>query len=310
MARKKAVRQEGIDSVTRQTLSLVPKESKLNSQGIAGDKIVDPVPNFLSTPSEKVLENSNNAFIVLGRDRPGSRLSGYGGKGDTQAGSIDIVAGRMGYEARKVNERDEQLWVDPNFKKDAARIYISQKTDIDKNFGLVDGRVGHSKTKSAIALKADGVRIIAREGIKLVTRTDFKNSQGGKVGTISGIDLIAGNNDEDLQPIVKGDNMVEAMNRLTHHLDKLNGIVDAFLMTQMEFNEAVTSHFHYSPFFAVPTTPAIDVVVPKGIKTLVNQLSKVKRSLVMHKANLATFKITYLNQAGGKYINSRYNSVN
>jgi len=97
---------------------------------------------------------------------------------------------------------------------------------------------------------------------------------------------------------------------LTHHVEKLNGIVDALLMINLEFTEAVTSHFHYSPFFALPTTPAIDVVVPKGIKSMINMLSKVKRSLVANKINLASFKITYLNPAGGKYICSRYNNTN
>lgn len=310
MSRKKAVDITGLSPISKTVLSQTGAKFKVSSKGIAGDNIAEGVPNYLQAPSEKVIGNTNNSWIVLGRDRPRSRLSGYGGKGDTQCGSIDIVVGRMGHRARKVDANGEQLWVDPDFKRDAARIYISQKTDIDENFGLADGKVGKSKTKSGIALKADDVRLIARQGIKLVTRTDVMNSQGGKVQTIPGIDLIAGNNDEDLQPMVKGNNTKIALERIIHHIDKLNGIVDAFLMAQMEMNEAATHHFHYSPFFALPTTPAIDVLVPKGIKTQIDLLSKVKRSLVAHKANLAAFKITYLNPAGSKYISSRYNNVN
>ena len=30
------------------------------------------------------------------------------------------------------------MWLDPNFAFDAARIYISQKTDVDKNFDLAN----------------------------------------------------------------------------------------------------------------------------------------------------------------------------
>lgn len=310
MARKKAIDKSGLNSGTKRYLSEVGDRFKYFNQGVAGDGLSEPVPNYITTISEKVISNKNNAWIVLGRDRPASRLSGYGGKGDTQAASIDLVVGRMGYEVREVDEKGSELWTDPNFKKDSARIYISQKTDVDKNFGLVDGGVGNSKAKSAVALKADAVRLIAREGIKLVTGTDIKNSQGGEVKSVVGIDLIAGNIDQDLQPMVKGDNISEALNRMVHHMDKLNGIVDTFLMTQMEFNEALTHHYHYSPFFAIPTTAAIDVVVPKGIKTLVEQLARVKRSLVAHKANLAAFKFNYFNPAGEKYINSRYNRVN
>ena len=50
-------------------------------------------------------------------------------------------------------------------------------SDIDDNFELVDGSIGNSKNKSAIAMKADGIRIIAREGIKLVTKTDNANRE-------------------------------------------------------------------------------------------------------------------------------------
>jgi len=45
--------------------------------------------------------------------------------------------------------------VDPSFSKDAARIYISQKTDIDDNFKIKQGNVGKAKARSAIGMKAD-----------------------------------------------------------------------------------------------------------------------------------------------------------
>ena len=144
-------------------------------------------------------------------------MSGYGGSGDTHCASIDMVAGRMASNAASVTGDGEAMSTDPNFKLDAARIYISQKTDIDTNFGITDGLVGNATAKSGIGLKADGVRIVAREGIKLVTKTDMKNSQGGAVDQISGIDLIAGNDDEELQPIPLGNNLEEALVKLTDH---------------------------------------------------------------------------------------------
>lgn len=307
---KKAIDLNGLESGIQRHLENVDEKNRIHSRGIFGDKLVEPVPNYISTPSEKVINNSNNSWIVLGRDRMGSRLSGYGAKGDTHAASLDLVVGRLGSDARKVDNKGSQLWVDPNPMKDAARIYISQKTDADANFGLADGSVGDSKARSAVVVKADGVRIVAREGIKLVTGTDKKNSQGGSVRAISGINLIAGNDDTNLQPISLGNNLEDAMTRIVHHMDELSGIVDAMLMSQMEMNQAITQHYHISPFFAIPTTPAIDVLVPKGIKCLIEQLTKVKRSLVSFKINLANFKLTYLNPIGKKYINSRYNKTN
>ena len=202
----------------------------------------------------------------------------------------------------------------PKPARDAARIYISQKTDVDKNFELIPGKVGTAKARSAIAIKADGIRLVAREGIKLVTSETTKNSQGGDLQSYVGIDLIAGNVDDpitgtDLQPMAKGKNLSEALQRLTFHVEKLNGIVDSLLMTQMKFNNALMNHWHPSPFFAAPTAPSI-IVQTSGLRTQVNLLTKVKQSLIAHKANLVSFSQTYLNQSGKKYINSRFNNVN
>jgi hypothetical protein len=80
-------------------------------------------------------------------------------------------------------------------------------------------------------------------------------------------------------------------------------------MAQFEFNEAITSHFHTSPFFAAPTEPST-VLMSKGIRTMISHLQKTKASLLKQKINLGLFKQNYLNKTGGKYINSRFNSVN
>ena len=310
--KKKAVSVSGqnssnVDILLR--LSEAGETQRVAAKGIGGDPLYEPVPELIKTHSEKIINNGHNASIVLGRDRPASRLSGYGGIGHTQAAAIDIVVGRMSFAAKSHNSNGSKIWVDPDFKSDAARIYISQKTDIDDNFKLASGRVGISKTKSGIAFKADGIRIIAREGIKLITKTDALNSQGGEIQSISGIDIIAGNDDSDLQPMVKGSNLRSALERLTFHLDKLNGIVDSLLMAQMTFNTALTHHFHFSPFYGLPTTPSPPVMAA-GVKTMIDHLFQTKKSLAMHKVNLSMFKHTYFSPSGGKYINSRFNNVN
>ena len=293
----------------------------INFRGIAGDPLPEPVPTYIKTASEKVVEGANNTSIVFGRDRLQGRASGYGGRGDTQAGSMDIVVGRLGSFAKSFTDPkspQKKVFTNPSVRYDAARIYISQKTDVDENFYLAAGKVGNAKTKSAIALKADGIRIIARDGIKLVTRTDGINSQGGEIAEAVGIDLLATNNDEDLQPIVKGENLKEALEKLTTHVSKLNGIVDSLLMYQTAFNEALTHHTHIAPLKIIPaptgigfvweTAPSLPVV-SKGIKTMIDHLSQTKRSLMSHKTNLGLYKFKYFNPAGDKYINSRYNNT-
>jgi len=279
------------------------------AQGVAGSKILDPVPGFISSDCETVVENENNASIVLGRDRPSNRMSGYGGRGHTQCAAIDIVCGRMGADPRQVNGEGEFIEVNPDFKLDSARVYISQKTDIDENFSLAAGRVGVSNTKSGIALKADGIRVIARDGIKLITRTDMLNSQGAGVESVTGVDLIAGNDDTDLQPMVKGNNLISALSELIDHVDALSGIVDSFLMSQMEMNTFTTTHFHISPFLGLPNVPS-PTLVAGGCAAAVRQLAQTKISLLSHKVNLGMYKLNYLDPVGANYINSRYNNTN
>ena len=308
--KKKAVDLSGLHPTIKAAIDADPGyKTRGAGRGIGGAKMAEPVPRFVQSDTEKVVASATNANIVLGRDRPGSRLSGYGGSGDTHCASIDMVAGRMASNAASVTGDGEAMSTDPNFKLDAARIYISQKTDIDTNFGITDGLVGNATAKSGIGLKADGVRIVAREGIKLVTKTDMKNSQGGAVDQISGIDLIAGNDDEELQPIPLGNNLEEALVKLTDHVDKLIGIMDNFLMYQMKYNVALATHFHHSPFFGVPTSPS-PPAMSSGIQNVIDCLADTKRSLMTQRANLIMFKQTYFSVAGGKYINSRYNNVN
>jgi hypothetical protein len=315
---KKAFSTEGEQKGKEARFENAPENLRLDLRGLAGGALAEPQPSFITTSSEKIVKGANNQWIVFGRDRLQSRLSGYGGRGDTQAGSIDIVIGRYGAFAQSVDDTGQKVWCDPSVKYDAARIYISQKTDVDDNFYLADGQVGNAKTKSAIALKADGIRIVAREGIKLITRTDAVNSQGGEIAEAVGIDLLATNNDEDLQPIPKGNNLKEALDKLTCHVSKLNGIVDSLLMYQTSFNEALTHHTHIAPLKIIPspagvgfvweTAPSLPVV-SKGIKTMIDHLSQTKRSLMTHKSNLAMYKFKYFNPAGSKYINSRYNNT-
>ena len=204
-------------------------EGSLAASGINCGYMTEPVPGFDRAECEVVFNNENNAWIVLGRDRPGGKTGpgGYGPKGQTQAALVDIVVGRMAGTARGP---DSNSLVAPNFFTDAARIYVSQKTDIDRNFGLVGEE--QLETRSGIGIKADGVRIIGREGVKIVTGKaknikgsgsgGEKNSQGDKIELISGIELIAGNDVEvePLEAIVKAEKLSETLVALADRINR------------------------------------------------------------------------------------------
>ena len=291
--------------------------AKANASGVVGDNMLEPggVISFDRLPSEKVYQGSNNTWIVLGRDRPGTEVSGYGGLSDDGAGAIDIVVGRMGPRPQC------GVWVAPDFFQDAARIHISQKTDIDENFGIAPGRVGESKSRSGIGIKADEVRLIAREGIKLVTGTDFENSQGGVTDLQLGVDIIANNDDTELQPMVKGDNLVLAMGELCELMDKHLGITTSILEAQMKFNSKVSSHYHDVTYFWSTPTSTSGTAIGAGAESMTKQMQEGITNLNLMKSNIQAFVVEYLrdtisankqrrDQSTDKFILSKYNNVN
>lgn len=283
-------------------------ENSINAEnGFNNDVLFEPSnnPTYLRAECEKVIQGQNNTYIVLGRDRPGGLDSGYGGKGHMKCGAIDIVAGRISaVDATQINGQ-----VDPSTGADGARIYLSQKADIDSYYNIVDGITGKSVALSAIAMKADDIRVISRNSMKLVTGTDALLSTNEAALLATGVQLIANNDDSDLQPIPKGINLENAINDLLEKVLELNGIVQGFYESQKEFNQALANHTHLSPFYGAPTSPSIEVQ-QAGITAAIQMNLKVEQGLLSHTNNLMASKNRFLIAASDEYINSSYHYLN
>tara|TARA_R110002110_G_scaffold62565_3_gene174442 strand:- start:5123 stop:6037 length:915 start_codon:yes stop_codon:yes gene_type:complete len=281
------------------------------NNGVNGRAMLEPIPEYIKSPCEHVIDKGNS-WIVLGRDRPASRASGYAGQGHTQASSIDIVVGRGAPVPANLKK------LDPDFSNDAARIYISQKADIDDYFEIGPNPPTpdnpwqlrksklYSKSVSAIGIKADAVRIIGDMGIKLVTRSSASNSKGGSIAP-NGIELVANNDDAELQPIVRGDNMVEALSALEDKIAELSSCVLNFLKDQSSFNDSLTSHTHVSP--VGPTLSSAELV-PAGMNATMSTV-QAQVDNFEGRVNLnINWHNKYLNPVSSKYICSKYNKVN
>lgn len=282
-------------------------------------------PNYIRGDYERTVAKGNS-FIVLGLDRPSNIFSGFGGARNTHCASIDIVTGRLGYRGASQTKGGKAVNIDPSFKLDAARVYISQKSDPDGYFGLVKGTVGNtSKTqpRSTVAMKADTLRLIARENIKLVTRTDDQNSQGASLGNAYvgnyGIDLIALNDDKELQPLVKGDNLKECLNGIIESIHDFRELFNNFVEYNRDMNMALIKHTHNSPFFGTLTSPDFTGIMPTGIETLIDTVTNVQLQLNTQMQKLNSVQTNYLEAPGGavatkdgksQYILSRYNNAN
>lgn len=172
----------------------------------------EAVPRFRKRPGDVVLEGSNNALIVLGTDRPGP-IEIEDKKKSVESGTIDIVAGRgqteetlgkvssttsikdskgkkKGKEIKKeLNKSIEVLKKtegDPDLKNDRSRIYVTQKSNVDKNFGLEEYN-SSSDLKfeidtaeigdSGVVIKSDKIRVIGRKDLQ-ITVLGFEDNDG------------------------------------------------------------------------------------------------------------------------------------
>jgi len=323
--------------------SQIKKNKKFGKrQGIAQKPIDEAIPTFEKAQTEKMFSGENNSFIVLGRDRPGNLYSGYGGRGGTQAGRIDLIAGLGATYRHKdgsYGPPNKDTIINPNFAMDAARVYISQKADIDRYMGLAEVPMQSPAGRSAIGLKADAIRIHSRNDIKIVTgRSRFEGmgkdgerlSNGGKNEVVGTISLIAGNYTDDekrlsfnllrpfgkskdsrrkLQPIPKGDNLSECLGDIVRAIQELSALVGDNTSMIQKMDGALMAHTH--PVAVAPNPPFPPMALPPLPIPGVNVPGYIASSFVQVKSgtsiaarqlfnkNLEAIKINYLNETFG-----------
>jgi hypothetical protein len=245
-------------------------------RGIRNKPIDDALPTYEKAQAEKIITDSNNNFIIMGRDRPTTPASGYGGQGATSAARIDLIAGMASNFPSKGPDGNivygppsSNTIVNPNFAMDGARVYISQKAKIDKYMGLSQTPRDSADGSSAIGLKADAIRIHARRDIKIVTgRGKFENAgkdgellaHGGLNETVGSISFIAGNGaqiDGALQPVIKGDNLTQCIHEMFSIMSELYAMVKANSDHISQLNTSTGAHIHTLAAPApLPTIPS------------------------------------------------------
>ena len=295
----------------------------------------------------------NNTIIIFGRDRnpfkrtkegvkekPGNTptsietVSGY--SDHMGAGAIDIIVGRGApfptpgvgnypnslpplYLTRQDTAITSELSdesLHPQYMMDAARIYISQMTDIDDYFDLKE--VKHppieSYPHSAIMLKADRVRLHSRRDIKIVAGGDKwelpgapKDSNGFTIGEKSGIHLIAGNGTYgDQQPIPVGDNLVLCLEKIILQIDMLTERLNSFMKTQKEVNAAVAGHWHGTGAGGTTMNP---IVKAKCTDSEIDILADMTLLMYQKTMGIMNLEKDFLFNGGKFHINSLYNTT-
>ena len=269
-------------------------------------------PFSYNSPAGSWLKENQGAYIVLGQIPPSSLASGYGAKG-IPAESIDLVVGRNS-SANRGDGPAKGSVVDNNFGTDAARIYISRLCDVDTIFGLASagapqaaGLVG----RSAIGIKADGIRIIGRQGVKITTGgmlgakgygfAGESNSLGGFIDpTVPKIDLIAGNNvklhawkpgsHNQLQGVALGERTQMCISELSDIVGEIWTAIFNMTLTQIPTNASLI------------VTPWAGAAVATATS---QQLTGVASLLCQSRANAMLWKNRYIGPQAPIYIVSK-----
>ena len=258
------------------------------------------------------------------------------------AGAIDIVVGRMApFALEKIDgetitlgpsfntSRPPELitkkltgGTHPGFCMDAARIYISQMTVMDKDFRITTKMRGTNKEMnefaptSGIMLKADVLRMHSRQDIKIVTGGPHEtvNSQGNGLNINRGIHIIAENGiskegkELPQQPMVLGDNLLECLSAMQDLIKQVNDRVDAFISFQTLLNSSIGHGFDMMP---VPY--AITMRDPRTqwstmMTTIQHNIGRVQGLLI--DVNNFSKQTNYLIDGSKNFINSKHNTVN
>jgi hypothetical protein len=255
------------------------------------------VPEFDQAPCEETYQGNHNSFIILGRDRHANWASGMGGAGMHQCGMIDLVAGRGHLTIQNnINENKKDIlegasFVGPMFHSDAARIYITQKCEnIDKYFGLKTSGGVTSTHKSAIGIKADQLRIIGREKVKIYAGQGNFSGFDPSIGEtnclgerLKGqvIELQVGN--QELHPMVLGNNLIDYLKKQNAAQKKVHKTLFNVNINLAAINAALTVLTAGAPPFSMMARSSIEDLtesITENLNIYLRQLNSLDNDLI------------------------------
>ena len=262
----------------------------------------ETMPTYESAEAETVLprkiKQGNNSYIIFGKDRPADLTSGFGGKGIMGSNCIDIVVGLASSHKDQAAEYfDQTTMVGKNVFTDAARIYISQRTDLEHHFGLVEPKFQEeSKTKgSGIAIKADHVAMLGRKTITIrAGQAHGKNlgangetdADGRKIDTADNRILLIGSQGLKLEPVVRGEKLQQYLNKLSEYIQKNTSAIMELQGKISKLRLTLARHTHVVPTPGGLALPSGQLILDTAIKTpedaldtLFNFNSKLRQTL-------------------------------
>ena len=203
---------------------------------------------------------------------------------------------------------------------DAARIYISQMSNVDKYFKMTTIATGMQKPKpgtSGIVLKADNLRMHARRDIKIIAGGDFErgNQQIDSAGNVlfehPKIHLLVGNGKKgysNAQPVPMGYNLVECIRSMYDTTQNIYEVVNLLMETQKAMNIVLANYIPVvAPGQTGPPNPVNKAMgMIKGFIDAVNGMNVYFEKFY----NNTTDRNEYISPFSDRYILSRSVFIN
>ena len=280
-----------------------------------------PITVATSPNSEKIGKGTSS--ITFGPFQPAEIGTG------TDAPSINLCVGPSYGISDKAPEDENGVVqsANPNPNLDAASILVAAEGNVAAAIGMPSDE---KATSAAIGMKATNIAFAARSGIRFATKTDRFNEYGEKQISFSGIELAAGNDEKDLQAMVKGDDLVKALKSLAKELENViatskifrKQVADTFAVLGNHTHPDVLNMIVSAVAAAVDEDPTKILKKVTGGSTLQNpavmkqcQMANmylnemVEKNLTSAQANLNNWDRQYLGQEGTNSITSRVNKV-
>jgi hypothetical protein len=285
--KKRLLIEEQIDEM----INFPPYSSEIEDTGLFLTEDNESLPVFGPVGSvERVIsrkaftsqDEPAGARIVLTKDNYGHRGTGMGGHGFTMCEAIDIVAGSLSAEKRQHTGATRTRG---NFITDGARIYLTERGDIQHYFAVGKRNESisvSSKMKSGIGMKADHTLILGRERVTILA--GLANAEGGDrtVGQNERVTPrieLGTTNGSGAQPAVLGTALAEYLQEIKDEMQQLRNSIQEQDQKLMEYKTALSLHMHEGAGLGVvkifPSPDAISETIesiPKFLKTTLREI--------------------------------------
>jgi len=234
---------------------------KVNKKNVSKQSISkDRVPNTildLDTQNETVLKNTGKGtaatYVGYNTSKPnlnspwsGQFVMGVGSENDNVTFQPSVL----------LNPKSAQhITVGHNI--------VASCTDIRlKSFG--ENYIASNRTVAVS--NADIVQHRGNEIIELVVGSSNYRSNGSKIGSYAGVHLLKAGKEDNLQSMVLGNNLTEALNDLVRFVNDLSTRIVEIRKDMITMKNFLMAHVHISPgpVPGTPTSPSPDLVVTLG----------------------------------------------